>query len=81
MPVDAPKIAAANRNAVAIEEFKNLNSYLAAIIKPITQLRRCKLSVGCACGKISGDRDDLRHRSSQKKMIMRHLVELPHAAE
>ena len=39
-PVDASQVAAADRDAVAIEELENLDSDLSAVVEPVSELRR-----------------------------------------
>src|SRR6185312_14836544 len=43
MPVDAPQVAAAQRDAVPVEEFEDLDCDLAAIVEPVAQLRGAEL--------------------------------------
>src|SRR5690606_24859724 len=47
LPVDAAQIPAAHGNATPIEEFKNLDRDLAAILETVAELCGGKLSVRC----------------------------------
>jgi hypothetical protein len=77
--VDAAKVTTPQRHAMAIEEFKNLDRHLAAVVEPIAELgggeaiRRFGREVG----------GDVRHFgdcAAKKEMIARHFVDLADAA-
>ena len=44
MPVDAAQVAAPQRDAVAIEEFQDLDRDLAAVVEPVAKLRGGELA-------------------------------------
>ena len=55
MPIHASQVAAAQRDAVTIEEFENLDRDLAAVVKPIAELRGRELSLFRGGGYIGRD--------------------------
>ena len=81
MLVDAAQIAAAQGDAVAVEEFENLDRDLATVVDPVAELRRGELAVRRSGAEIDNDADHLGHGLAQKEMIVSDLVSLAHAAE
>src|SRR5438045_9459392 len=81
MPVDPPQVAAAQRHAVAIEEFQNLDRDLAAVVDAIAELRRRELAVFGRSSKIDDDVDHLGDGAAQEEMIVRHLIDPAKAAQ
>ena len=81
--VDPAQIAAAQGDAVAIEELQNSDRNLAAVVDPVAELGRGELGVGLSnCGaEIDDDADHLGHRLAQEEMIERDFVGLAHAAK
>src|SRR6202034_4208236 len=53
--VDAAKISAPQRHAMAIEEFQDLDRNLAAVVELVAELGGTELAVRCLCRKIGGD--------------------------
>ena len=62
-PVDASQVAAADGDAVAIEEFENLDSDLSAIVEPVAELRGVEAG-GIEPGKLLRDADHLGKRAA-----------------
>ena len=81
MRIDATKITATQGDAVAIEELKDLDRYLSPILHLITEVRGRELSVGCMLTNFQNNADHLGDGVTQEEMIVRHLIELPEAAE
>ena len=81
MRIDATKIAAAQGDAVAIEKLKDLDCYLSPILHLITELRGRELPVRCMLTNLQNNADHLGDGVTQEEMIVRHLIELPEAAE
>jgi hypothetical protein len=81
MRIDATKIATAQGDAVAIEELKDLDRYLSPILHLITELRGRELRVSCMLAQIQNNAGHLGDGVTQEEMIVRHLIELPKAAE
>jgi len=81
MRIDATKIAAAQGDAVAVEELEDLNRHLSPVQHPVTELRGRELPVGCVSAKILNDTDHFGDRLAQEEVVVRHLIELPEAAE
>src|ERR1700730_14241775 len=77
----AAQIAAAQRDAVTVEEFEYLNSDLTAVLHPIAKLRGGELPVRRAGGQVDDDPDHLGHRRARKEVVVRDLVHLAHASE
>ena len=77
--VDAAQVPAAQRNAVTIEEFENLDCDLAAVVHPITELRGGEFSVRQGAAEINDDFNHLRNGRAQKEMVVRDLVDAAHA--
>src|SRR6202023_645365 len=81
MLVDAAQIAAAQGDAMAVEEFQNLDRDLAAVVDPVAELRRGELAVRRRRAEIADDADHLGHGLAQEEMIVLDLVGLAHAAK
>ena len=81
MFIDATQITAAQRNAVAVEEFQNLDCDLASIVEPIAELRGGELAVRRPRREIDGDVHHFPDDAAQEKVIMRDLVDFAQAAE
>jgi hypothetical protein len=79
--VDAPQIAAAQCNAVTIEELENLDRNLAAIVYPIAELRSAELSVRQGRAEIDDDFNHLRYARAQKEMVARNFIDFAHAPQ
>ncbi|HTT85150.1 MAG TPA: hypothetical protein VMF67_16860 [Rhizomicrobium sp.] len=75
MRVDAAQIATPDRGAVPIEEIENLDRDFAAVAKPITELRGGEQPVRCRVRDIRRDGQHLADSRSQKKLVMRDLVD------
>ena len=69
------------RDAVAVEEFEDLDRDLAAVVEPVAELRRGELAVRRRAPRVDGDLHHLGHGAAQEEMIVRDLVDLAHAAE
>ena len=78
MPIDAPQVAAAHGDAVAIEEFKNLDRDLAAVVDAVAELRGGERT---SRGKTGNDINHLGDGAAQEEMVVRHFIDLAHAAE
>ncbi|KXF75596.1 hypothetical protein ATN84_16510 [Paramesorhizobium deserti] len=78
--IDAAKITAPQRDAIAIEEIEDLDRHLAAILDTIAELRRGEPARIRGSVDIGDDRHHLRHGLAQEEMIMGHLVHSAHAA-
>ena len=69
------------RDAMAVEEFENLDGDLAAVVEPVAKLRRGELAVGAVAATSTMMLDHLRDGAAQEEMVVRDLIDLPHAAE
>ena len=81
MRIDATKIAAAQGDAMAIEEFEDLDRDLAPVLNAITKLRGRELPVRGLLAKSLNDADHLGDGVAKEEVIVRDLVELPEAAQ
>jgi hypothetical protein len=79
--VHAPQIAAPYRDPVAIEEFKNLDGDLAAIVELIAEIGGGELAVRRFGRKRRPNLHHVRHCRAKKEMIVRHLIDLAETAE
>ena len=70
MRIDAAQIAAAQRPAVAVEEFENLDGDLAAVFDPVAKLRGGKPPIFPAARDIADDLDHFRGDRARKEMII-----------
>ena len=80
MLVQAPKVAAAKRDAVAIEEFENLDRDFAAIVEPIAELRCRELVAVGMGGDVNHHIDHLADGRAQKEVIVGDLIDAAEAA-
>src|SRR3984893_12759033 len=74
MLVHAAEIAATQRHAVTIEEFKNLDRDLAAVVDLIAELRGGELAAVRRGGQAPGDPHHLRHGAPQEEMVAGDLI-------
>ncbi|MCK9908856.1 hypothetical protein MXD81_06935 [Microbacteriaceae bacterium K1510] len=81
MLVDAAQIAAAQGDAMAIEEFEDLDRDLSAIVDAVAKLRCGELPARCRSGAIDNDLHHLGDGRAQEEMIVRHFIDLAHAAD
>src|SRR4051794_21285012 len=77
--VDAPKVAATRRHAVAIEEVEDLDRDLASVVEPIAELRRAELTLGGAYRQLACDRRHLGDSGAQEEMVVGDFIDPPHA--
>src|ERR1700680_2005196 len=81
MFVDAAQIATPQRHAMTVEEFKDLDRHLAAVVEPIAKFSGGKLTGRCRCREFDGGFHHLADRAAKKEMIARHFIDLAEAAE
>ena len=81
MWIDATQIAAAQRRAVAVEEFENLDGDFAAVFDAIAKLRSGKPPVLRAARHVEDDLDHFRGDRTGKGMVMRNLIGGAHARD
>jgi len=79
--VHATQITSAQRHTVAVEEFEDLDSDLAAIVEPIAEFGGGELPVRRLGCKIYGNFHHLRHGAAKEEMVVRHLVDFAETAE
>ena len=78
MWIDAAQIAAAQRRAVTVVEFENLDGDFAAVFNPVAKLCGGKPPIFCAARYIADDFDHFRRNRARKEMIMRNLIGAAH---
>ena len=71
----ASQVAAACRDAVAIEELQDLDGNLAAVVEQVAQLRGAELPAGRRGGEPWEHVSNLGNGGAQEEMIGRHLIE------
>src|SRR5262245_45313450 len=77
--VHAAQVAATQRHAVAIKKFENLDSYLAAVVDLVAELRGSELALVRDRTHAADDLHHLGNGVAQEEMVVRHLVDLAHA--
>ena len=78
VPIDAPKIAAAQGDAVPIEKFENLNRDLAAVVELVAQLSGRELPTLPRIRELAHDLDHFSDRVAQEEMVLCDLVHSSH---
>ncbi|HWA49189.1 MAG TPA: hypothetical protein VG742_12995 [Dongiaceae bacterium] len=73
--VDAPPVAATHGEALPIEELKDLDGDLAAVVEPVAERSRVEAAIFRMDGDITGDLCHLRDRIDQEEMVQRHLID------
>jgi hypothetical protein len=81
MLVDAPNVAATQGDAMAVEEFQDLDCDLAPVVDAIAKLTRAELAVSGLCADVDHDLDHFRDSAAQEKMVVRDLVDFSHPAQ
>jgi hypothetical protein len=73
--IDAALIALMMRDSMSVEELQDLNGDLSSVGQLITELRGDEGAIGGATRDRRCDIHHLRHRRSQKKMIVGDLID------
>src|SRR5262245_14491710 len=81
MLVHAAQIATAERHAMAVEEFKDLDRDLATIVETVTKKRCGELAVRALGRDVASNVHHLTDRAAQEEVIEGNLVHLSHPAE
>ena len=73
MPVDAPQVTAPQGDAVPVEEFEDVDGYLAPAARTVAKLCGAELPI-MLCRQTADDLDDLSQRRVKEEVIMRDLM-------
>ena len=78
--VDAAQVAAAQGDAVAVEELEDLDRHLAAVVEPVAELRGAEAG-RCSASSSAAIADHLADGVAQEEVVVGDLVHAAHAGE